>query len=83
MTIPTIILYIVCFGLVVAHYFAIRQDQRQEELVRKAHRRLGDMETHMKDIERMHKRLHDQCVETSKAYIRLEARVSVLERKGQ
>lgn len=73
MTTHIIILYIACFGLVLWQFFAIRQEQRQ----------LRDMETHMKDIERMHKRLRDQCVETSKAYIRLEARVSVLERKGQ
>ncbi len=62
MTIPTIILYIVCFGLVVANYFGIKQEGRQVEAIQ---------------------RLRDQCVETSKAYIRLEARVSVLERKGQ
>ena len=62
MTIPTIILYIACFGLVVANYFAIRQEQREVEAIQ---------------------RLRDQCVENSRAYLRLEARVSVLERKGQ
>ena len=62
MTIPIIILYIVCFGLVLWQFFAIRQEERQAKTIQ---------------------RLRDQCVETSKAYIRLEARVSVLERKGQ
>ena len=73
MTIPTIILYIVCFGLVLWQFFGLRQEERQ----------VRDMETHMKDIERMHKRLHDQCVENSRAYLRLETRVSVLERKAR
>ena len=58
MTIPIIILYIVCFGLVVANYFGIKQEGRQIEAIQ---------------------RLRDQCVENSRAYLRLETRVSVLE----
>jgi hypothetical protein len=62
MTIPIIILYIVCFGLVLWQFFAIRQEQREVEAIQ---------------------RLRDQCVENSRAYLRLEARVSVLERKAR
>lgn len=62
MTIPIIILYIVCFGLVVANYFGIKQEGRQVEAIQ---------------------RLRDQCVENNRAYLRLEARVSVLERKAR
>lgn len=62
MTIPIIILYIVCFAFVVAQFFAIRQEQREVEAIQ---------------------RLRDQCVENSRAYLRLETRVSVLERKAR
>lgn len=62
MTIPIIILYIVCFALVVAHYFTLRYEERQlEELFF----------------------LHERCSENNKAYLRLEARVSLLEKEGK
>lgn len=62
MTIPIIILYIVCFGLVVWQFFGLRQEQREVEAIQ---------------------RLRDQCVENNRAYLSLEARVSVLERKAR
>jgi hypothetical protein len=62
MTISSIILYIVCFAFVVAQYFAIRQEQRTVE-----------------DI----KRLHERCAENSRAYLRLEARITTLEKGNQ
>jgi hypothetical protein len=84
MTIPIIILYIVCFAFVVAQYFAIRQEQRQleaichlEELARETHGRLMDVETHMNDMERMYKRLSDQ---SNRTYSRLDNRVTALEK---
>jgi preprotein translocase subunit YajC len=57
-----IILYIVCFGLVLWQFFAIRQEQRQIEAF---------------------DHLHERCAENGKAYLRLEARVSLLEKEGK
>jgi cytoskeletal protein RodZ len=62
MTIHIIILYIVCFGLVVWQFFAIRQEQRQFEAF---------------------DHLRERCAENGKAYLRLEARVSLLEKEGK
>jgi hypothetical protein len=62
MTIPIIILYIVCFALVVAHYFTLRYEERQIKA-------LGQ--------------LHERCAENGKAYLRLETRVSLLEKEGK
>jgi hypothetical protein len=62
MTIPIIILYIVCFALVVAHYFTLRYEERQIKA-------LGQ--------------LRERCAENGKAYLRLEARVSLLEKEGK
>ena len=62
MTIPIIILYIVCFGLVVWQFSALRQEQRQLEAF---------------------DHLRERCAENGKAYLRLEARVSLLEKEGK
>ena len=84
MTIPIIILYIVCFGLVLWQFFAIRQEQRQFEaydhlleFAKETHSRLMDVETHMNDMERMYKRLSDQ---SNRTYSRLDNRVTALEK---
>jgi hypothetical protein len=84
MTIPIIILYIVCFGLVVWQFFALRQEQREFEafdhlleFAKETHGRLMDVETHMNDMERMYKRLSDQ---SNRTYSRLDNRVTALEK---
>ena len=69
MTIPIIILYIVCFGLVVANYFGIKQEGRQIEAIQ----RLRDQ---CVENNRAYLRLETRVSV-------LETRLSALERKAQ
>lgn len=69
MTIPIIILYIVCFGLVLWQFFALRQEQRQVEAIQ----RLRDQ---CVENNRAYLRLETRVSV-------LETRLSALERKAQ